>query len=367
MKKNFLKLNKKLLEPKFFSFFVASILIIFTLAVYLSRKPPLKTAQNTQKNSSEQELCVNKFDSFKEEFDCYESYFEELSAKYDPSFSLTKLNELSNQIPFVKNYCHPLTHSIGRLSAKYYKDISQTFSYGKEICWSGYYHGAMEGFVSLVGRENIGRGINDICEKQKQNEKYSFDHYNCVHGLGHGLTALLDYEIFEALNYCDKLQDIWERDSCSGGVFMENIVNDGINHNSKYLKADDLEYPCNSVEKRFKNPCYLMQSSHFLKVLSYDYKKGFAECEKVEKDYRSSCFQSIGRDISGNYLRNIQKTLQLCGLAKKEFQILCFQGAAKDFTFNDRNSNKAKQLCEALPVDYKTTCLHTIYQVESTF
>ncbi len=369
MKKIFSKLKAKHLKKKFFNFFIAASLILLATFLYFVNKPPYQQPLKTQETSiNSEKLCLNKKTSFKEEFDCYENYFEDITAKKDPTYSLQKLEQLSSEIPFVKSYCHPLVHSIGRFSAKRFQDISQTFSFGKETCWSGYYHGAMEGYISIIGIENVNSSINDICASQRSAGKYSFDHYNCVHGLGHGLTANLDYEIFEALDHCDKLIDTWERDSCSGGVFMENIVNDGVNHNSKYLKNDDLEYPCNVALERFKNPCYLMQSSHFLKVLSYDYKKGFEQCERFDRNYQSSCFQSIGRDISGNYLRSIEKTLELCGLAKTEHQLLCFTGAAKDFTFNDRNSLKSRQLCESLPEEmYKESCLNVISQVESTF
>ena len=48
--------------------------------------------------------------------------------------------------------------------------------------------------------------------------------FQCLHGLGHGLTANAEHDIFRALRLCDALEGDWDRGSCYSGVFMENII-----------------------------------------------------------------------------------------------------------------------------------------------
>src|SRR5206468_2613061 len=127
-----------------------------------------------------------------------------------------------------------------------------------------------------------------------ENQKYSFYHYNCVHGLGHGFMGVLDNEVFKSLETCDTLTDDWERESCYGGVFMENTMSEENPGNlSKYLKPDQPLYPCTDVETKYKNECYKMQTSHALRTQGNDFGKVFGLCSKVEDEFRPTCYQSL--------------------------------------------------------------------------
>src|SRR3989442_12919190 len=43
--------------------------------------------------------------------------------------------------------------------------------------------------------------------------------------MGHGLTMFRGHDLPQALTDCDLLSDGWDRESCYGGAFMENVIN----------------------------------------------------------------------------------------------------------------------------------------------
>ena len=55
-------------------------------------------------------------------------------------------------------------------------------------------------------------------------DRRSAEHYNCVHGMGHGFMEVFSSRVFASLRGCEALRDRWEQDECSGGVFMENVT-----------------------------------------------------------------------------------------------------------------------------------------------
>ena len=48
--------------------------------------------------------------------------------------------------------------------------------------------------------------------------------YQCVHGLGHGLMIYSRNDLPYSLRICDGLATAWDRNSCTGGVFMQNFL-----------------------------------------------------------------------------------------------------------------------------------------------
>jgi plastocyanin len=294
------------------------------------------------------------------DFTCYENYFEQLVKERGAKEAFVDLLARYAKSDYVRSQCHPLTHVIGHATAELYPKVSDAYAKGDAFCWSGYYHGVMETIVEEIGRENITKQLDSICANIPGKENYNFDYFNCVHGLGHGLMAILDNKLFDSLTLCDSLVGQWEKSSCYGGVFMENVMVDNKNHFSEYLKPEDPLYPCNAVEEKYKNQCYLMQSSYMLKVTNWDFVKVFALCREADKGHEHTCFQSIGRDASGQSLSNIEKTKTTCELgADYNERSNCIIGAVKDFISYYHDDKEAKGLCTAVAEDIKLICTNT--------
>jgi hypothetical protein len=183
---------------------------------------------------------------------------------------------------------------------------------------------------------------------------------------------ILDQKMFTSLNACDTLNDSFERTSCYGGVFMQNIMNeqapDKDDQTAAELRADEPMYPCTAVAYQYKDQCYLMQTSYALQVESYDFGKVFALCGRVEQTFRNTCYQSLGRDASGQSISDVQQTKTKCLLGPTaEARQFCVRGAALDFVSYFHSDKQAHQLCNSLPASLQTDCRAIVISYYQSF
>ena len=291
---------------------------------------------------------------------CQQQRYQDLVRGPGVEAAFTDLKNEYQENELVKGQCHQITHVIGRTAVEIYDNLSGTYSNGDNFCWSGYYHGAMEAIVAKIGPDRILDEAGTICADLAEDQAYSFYHYNCVHGLGHGFMGIQENELFESLETCDTLEDTWERESCYGGVFMENVMAQyNPNHPSKYLKADQPLYPCTDVEDKYKTECYKMQTSYALNTQGDDFSKVFDLCGGVdEAEFRSLCYQSLGRDASGNSASDLEETKATCLLGNDyEARSNCVVGAVRDFISYYSHDTQVKELCESLDdTDLRELC-----------
>ena len=307
--------------------------------------------------------CVN---SIQREYDCYEAYLVSIVGGEGAAAALVALADLADTDSFVRSECHPLTHSIGRASLGEYGSFQNAVVYEDGTCWSGFTHGILESFMFRYSEAELDEAVQGVCVQDPE-QAYSFDYYNCVHGLGHGVSWRFDNGVFEALPICDELEGRWEQQSCHSGVFMQNIVVDGAAHQSRELRPDEPMYPCTAVDETYKKTCYLMQTSYALRTVDWDYGKGFELCEtEADPGYIETCYRSMGRDISGNSHRESEKVVELCSLGDPELQTHCFQGAVKNAVFNDHALDNANALCQIVPARYRDDCIAARDQAAST-
>lgn len=294
-------------------------------------------------------------------WDCYEKHFRKLVQTKGIAAAFDELKQRYPSEGYIRAECHPLTHIIGQEAVALYPKVSDAYKVGDSFCWSGYYHGVLEGYIAKIGRENLAAKINDICSDIPGKDKYTFDYYNCVHGLGHGVMASTADELFDSLSMCDNLKGDWEQKSCASGVFMENVIVDGKNHFTKYLDPKDPLYPCDATPEKYKETCYLMQTSYMLKIAGGDFLKVFDWCASAEANFQTTCYSSLGRDASGRSTSNIDMTRTTCLLGKPgDQQLFCVIGAVKDFVSYYHSDVQAKQFCNSFTDDnLKETCLST--------
>lgn len=292
-------------------------------------------------------------------YKCYEEHYTKSIQSQGIAAAVADLKGRYAVDSYAKSQCHPLMHLIGRISADQFKTVGEAYKYGDSFCWSGYYHGVLESFIGKVGLADLRSRLNDVCTDIPGKERYSFDYYNCVHGLGHGVMAVTNTELFESLTYCDSLVGAWEQVSCASGSFMENIIVDGLNHVTKYLKPEEPLYPCTASPEKYKQTCYLMQTSYMLKVNGGNFAQTFQRCREVEEAHRTTCFNSLGRDASGRSSSDIEKTKVTCLLGQTtEEQTYCATGAVKDFISYYHSDKEGKAFCNSFEnKEIATHCL----------
>ena len=350
------------------------LLLVLMLAavgtVWLGQYAGNKYIDNSQNASLASGPIAECKDSLAQDFKCWRTYYQQLVEQKSPQEALADIKVQYESNSYIYTNCHQIIHVVGRAAGKKYGDLAEAYRNGNDFCWSGYYHGVVEAVAYDSGPDEFVAKINDICKSLRDSDKYQFSHYNCVHGLGHGLMAIQGNELFTSLRSCDQIKDSWERESCYGGVFMENIMSEiNPDHTTEYLKDDDLLYPCNAVEEKYAYQCYQMQTSHALKVVGYDFAKVFQLCTTVAVPNDTTCFKSLGRDASGSTISDAPKTKDICMMGPTvEAKRYCVIGAALDFVSYHHNDQPALAFCALLEdASMREMCTSTVHSYYRTF
>lgn len=252
--------------------------------------------------------------------------------------------------------CHQSAHAAGRFSFEL--EGNKAFQQCSAECHSGCYHGATEAYFKKNGTNDLQKSLNIICGTP-ENE---FMGHQCFHGIGHGLMAWSDYELFESLKNCDLLVKSGQ-ESCYSGVFMENVVGAlafdeaGVDldskdfHFTKYLNNDP-EYPCTIVNEKYKSACYFFQTSRMVDLFDWDFTQVAQACLAVPERFQDLCFDSMGRDASGYTLSNAEESIKLCSNAPYgKYRVTCLRGAVQDFFWDQSGQDNALRFCKLL-TDY---------------
>lgn len=300
-------------------------------------------------------------------FDCHRQRYERLVWDAGAPAALAALQDDFETNEAVKAYCHQLVHAIGRAAGERYGDVPATFRQGDHFCGGGYYHGAMEAAVLRLGVGLAPAEADALCASVRDERAQGLYHYDCAHGLGHGILIVLDHELFAALAVCDALADAWERAPCHGGVFMENLMAEQHpGHVSRYLRADDPLYPCTAVAAQYKAQCFPIQTSHALQVHGDDFAATFPLCAHIEAEFRPGCYEGLGGFAAivsmQTYLTDVgqvEAASLRCALGPDfAARSSCVAGAV--MTFLDYGDNaRATAFCETLDADLAATCLQT--------
>jgi hypothetical protein len=344
---------------------IASGLVIATALFW----PQLKAARNKIVAPSVSTLQNCPADN---KYECYDDFFSAKTKITDPTEAFKDLRQIYDTDAYAKSQCHQLAHVIGRVAFEKYETIQAAFPKGDTFCWSGYHHGVTEKAIAVLGADKVRTSANSVCAELGRGPKqYSFEHYNCVHGLGHGFLNLEELNLFKALDTCDLLINDWERKSCYGGVYMENVMIESRGEGkSAYLRPSEPMYPCTAVEGNDrKEQCYLMQTSYALQQNGYDFAKGFDLCMRIpDTQFTSTCYQSLGRDASGSTISNVTHTRDICQKALTEDGLEnCMVGAVRDFISFHHSDVQAKELCAAFGSGIQDRCLLTVKNYYKTF
>jgi hypothetical protein len=288
---------------------------------------------------------------------CFRQAFANIAFRDGPQKALTLLGQDDLSVPAVHADCHQISHAVGHGGLAHYKgNAAQALAHGAMTCNSGYYHGVIERAFAGVPRERVTRIARSLCTGPAVT-KEEFLLYQCVHGLGHGLMIYSGLDLPWSLRTCDRLQTDFDRVSCTGGVFMQNLM-PGMG-TTRYLRKNDPIYPCNAVAERHKVYCYLMVTSRILSLDGYDWRKTAAWCRRSEKGWVATCFQSYGRDASGSTQYQPRRTIGLCLEAGKDAGE-CLYGAARDYGNNYAGGPQGARLCNLAPARYRGYCFEGV-------
>jgi len=316
---------------------------------------------------------------------CYEDVFVALAAEGRVKEALGALSVLAEKDREVEREGHVYTHVIGITAWNPERDVGQVFASCNGLFQSGCYHGVIQAYLTRDADVDSAEvaGICDLIEGRQRNLWLRFQ---CVHGLGHGLEMIWNWELPRALEGCDWLPSAWDRESCYGGAFMENavvampahatarLVSDksapaaaegedhsahGSGHGShgpdpsritfKLIDSTDLLYPCTVVAARYWPSCYRLQGGTIARLVNLDYKKAAKECDRVVPELRTHCYLSLGTYAAGLTVLDARKSIRLCTNGDPAYQPWCFVGATKNFVDVTSRPEDGLELCRQVP------------------
>lgn len=280
---------------------------------------------------------------------------------------------------------HAYAHAIGISAYSGDEDVGEVFARCTPAFQSGCYHGVVQAYFTQYQRERGSdlepEAVNALCRAHREDESDRWLLFQCAHGMGHGMLMITAYHLPTALEGCDLVRDPWERDSCYGGVFMENIVQETMPHHTTgrpelahaggggdhgaghqaghhghltsehfpALKRDDLLYPCSVLDDRYLVACYQMQTSAILHFNGSDVGNAAQVCQKAPEPYRPVCFQSLGRDVSSITLQDHEKAMRLCALTPDAYEPWCTIGYTKNLVDVTADPADGFAYCRLLP------------------
>lgn len=141
------------------------------------------------------------------------------------SRAMGALDLLAAESPAVRADAHGYAHGLGIAAYRTPETLGRTFADCPATQMSGCYHGVIQGFFLAMRaspREMTPARLDAVCEEQRARSDFLF--FQCTHGLGHGVMALVDNHLPHALETCDLLSDARVREDCYSGAFMENVI-----------------------------------------------------------------------------------------------------------------------------------------------
>ena len=276
---------------------------------------------------------------------CYSQLLSDQLTTHGVAQAVATLDALVQADPDAAEHAHEYAHGIGIEAYGKSPDIVGIFA----ACGDGYSSGCRHGVIQAYfeSRNQVTQPeVEALCQPFKSATASRWVLFQCVHGMGHGLTMFHGHDLPRALTDCDLLSDGWDRESCYGGAFMESVINATAPHHPatmlamqghhhmaattfKAMDPADPLYPCSIMAERYLHACYQMQTSVMLNLNHGDIGNAALSCERAPGQVRSICFQSLGRDITSYTARDPQKTADLCDKARDPYRPACYFGAAK--------------------------------------
>ncbi len=330
---------------------------------------------------------------------CYETLLVPLAKEGKVKLAMGALGQLSAMDPGVRRDGHVYAHAIGIAAGDNASDVAAAFTQCSESFQSGCYHGVIQAY--FAGLDSVtAPQANKLCEPFRARESDRWIRFQCVHGMGHGLTMLYRHDLPRGLQGCDLLSDNWDRASCYGGAFMENIVNvtnphhpashlaktaddaskgggehdhaamegekeDHSSHHAgtttstpfKAVDPADPHYPCSKMADRYLRACYEMQTSVMLHNNKGDIGAAAKACDTAPGKMRTVCYASLGRDISAYSQQNHAEGIRMCSLGAPRYQPWCYFGLVKNLVDLNARSEDGMSLCRVVPDSAsKTIC-----------
>ena len=274
-----------------------------------------------------------------------------------------------------KNYpCHQIAHHLGMWLYGHVGKLDEALKEAKMICGGAIYHGVIQNYLTIEHFANTDPSeivFDKIC-LENENHPYAIERWQCLHGLGHGLTSFYDHDVFEAVKICEQFDLGWEQISCSKGVFMQNVVYN-LDTGGGTFDKDDRFYPCNKVDSKWAPQCYHYHPTYLLLKNKFSVTKSYDDCDRITpEEFVKYCYHGMGRQLEQNINGKISKAVEFCTEGKQSiYHADCFRGMVMTLVNGNTNPRLGFQFCSLIPEEFKVDCydglgrwVHMLYSTD---
>lgn len=339
---------------------VAGIIGALVVSITMSSEPSPESPSIQNSLQKAQEII----DGCTDDVHCAVEELQALSAEHDNNVILPLFVDLitlyDSQVP-----CHETGHHLGLWLYGYVGDLENSLNYAQQQCGGAVFHGVIQNHMMTLnfkGEDPANVDIQSVCKETPDNT-YSIDRWQCLHGLGHGLTNLYNYDVLSAVNRCNEFEPGWEQISCSKGVFMQNVVN-YVETRGGDFDENDIYYPCNQVETKLMPQCYHYLTTKFLLDNDGLVRAGFDICDDVTpSEIVPYCYYGLGRQLSANLEGSIDNAVLFCTMGSNlEYHSDCFRGMALTVVNQDEDPSLGFEFCNLIPEQYGAACFDSLGQ-----
>lgn len=353
-------------QSKIYLLLVISLLFVTYLSFLRFDKSLLSYKTELNEKSTEEYIVQKMSDCYKtgSNLECYQLSAKDFVNKFEIKDVMSVFDKYEKTPEFFEK-CHATAHFMGREAYEKYQSIDKIFSEATHACLGGLYHGTIEGYfinqdkdVEKIDDEDIKNKVIKICREEKD-YKDPQKFIECHHGLGHALMYIKDNDLPKALDLCDALPKKSGQSICYTGALMANSDSFGsLDHPTKYIKEEDLMYPCNILKNNQKEMCY---TYGVLGRFQADLKKSTEICLAVPAKFQKECFETVGRDRTV-ITSDIEELKFQCDSIKNEkFVMSCIRGSSYNLVVRyDVKSDLPAQYCYNSEQKYKEDCYSQI-------
>jgi len=261
--------------------------------------------------------------------------------------------------------CHDEAHDLGKVLYANTKNVETAIIACGDVCEAGCMHGVMMEFFlpeeevtdpenpyaaeRHADAEEIKAKLPTVCNAVVQTADYKIG--DCIHGVGHAVMFLSDYDIDAAIGLCDVYDDEISRYYCATGAYMEYLTNGP-------EPEDQLSFaPCDTAE--YPAACFRYKFGHIV-YYHYTAKKSLQvlvdRCEALDGNVELGCFHGIGNGHLQFAVRGELTLSELCQFGSTGDQYVCIEGLMERFSryYPDLAASQCdtvdgwkKDLCEA--------------------
>jgi len=308
------------------------------------------------------EISFNIFQECGRDNDCVHMQMMELSETESKDVVLFVANNITYLWEKEQFNCHQVAHHMGMFLIKYYDgDFVTALSEVENVCGNSLYHGIMENYLpTKVLHDDISVEDLDIVipcitfDKSQTSNTFR----QCVHGIGHGLAVVYEFDVIEAVKRCDEFENSRARYECADGLFMQNQNQYFGNTGKGAYRENDLLYPCNFVtDVEFQEACYQYQGNIILSRNNFSYTDTFKICEELPiEDSRQGCTRTVSQYMTDWYFSNdFYKIVQMCNDVNTNHPNSCIESAVYSLILYG-DADPMKVLCPLFQGEQREYC-----------